>query len=321
MDSAATDHPWQEGVRVSKQSNATSGPPPGPSSPAIFPLCPRDTRLRSHDGKITAIGTLGQRPLARLGGMLRIGAHVDQTDPLAEGRARGADLVQFFLGDPQGWKKPVVPELGDTTGTDLYVHAPYIVNLASTNNKIRIPSRKILLDQATAAASIGAKGLIVHGGHVTKGDEPGIGVENWVKAFQRMQAPLPILLENTAGGEHAMARRLDALARLWDGIGGFPNVGFCLDTCHAHSGGEELVTVVERVKAITGRIDLVHCNDSRDAFGSGADRHANLGDGSIDGEVLLAVVAAAGAPVVCETPGGVDRQRADIEWLRANLPA
>ena len=257
--------------------------------------------------------------------MLRIGAHVDQSDPLAEGSARGADLVQFFLGDPQSWKKAVVPEavtasLAADAGTDLYIHAPYIVNVASTNNKIRIPSRKILLDHATTAASIGAKGLIVHGGHVSKGDGPEVGVENWVKTFERMDAPLPVLLENTAGGEHEMARRLDALARLWDGIGGFPNVGFCLDTCHAHAGGEELLTVVDRVLAITGRIDLVHCNDSRDAFGSGADRHANLGEGHIDPEVLVAVVARAGAPVVCETPGGVAGQQADIDFLRAHLP-
>ncbi len=253
--------------------------------------------------------------------MLRIGAHVDRTDPVAEGRERGADLVQLFLGDPQSWKKAVVPaalERG-TDGLDVYVHAPYIVNVASTNNRIRIPSRKILLDHATAAASIGARGLVVHGGHLGKDDDPAVGVENWVKTFERMPAPLPILVENTAGGDHAMARRFDALARLWDGIGGFSDVGFCLDTCHAHAGGEQLLDVVERVRAITGRIDLVHCNDSRDAFGSGADRHANLGDGQIEPELLVAVVAAAGAPVVCETPGGAEGQRHDIEWLRRHL--
>jgi deoxyribonuclease-4 len=255
---------------------------------------------------------------------LSIGAHVDQADPLAEGAARGADLVQFFCGDPQSWKKAVVPPgLADRPagGPDLYVHAPYIVNVASTNNKIRIPSRKILLDHATAAASIGAKGLIVHGGHVSKGDGPEVGVENWVKTFERMTAPLPVLVENTAGGDHAMARRFDALARLWDGIGGFPGVGFCLDTCHAHAGGEDLLDVVDRVKAITGRIDLVHCNDSRDAFGSGADRHANLGQGQIDPQLLLAVVTAAGAPVVLETPGGAPEHSSEIAWLRKSVPA
>ena len=248
---------------------------------------------------------------------MRIGAHVGQDDPVGQGRARGADLVQFFCGDPQSWKKAVAPELGDTTGVDLYVHAPYIVNVASTNNRIRVPSRKILADHAATAAALGAKGLVVHGGHVTAGDAPAVGVENWVKTFERMTCPLPVLVENTAGGDLAMARRLDAIGRLWEGIGGFEDVGYCLDTCHAHAAGEELVDVVERVKAITGRIDLVHCNDSRDAFGSGADRHANLGDGAIGAELLAEVVRAAGAPVVLETPA--EGQAADLAYLRDGL--
>jgi deoxyribonuclease-4 len=256
--------------------------------------------------------------------VLRIGAHVRETDLLGEATAREADLVQTFFGDPQGWKAPVVPEsVVDLAGAgvDLYVHAPYIVNVASPNNKIRIPSRKILANHAAAASAAGAKGLIVHGGHVTRGDDPAVGVENWVKTFERMACPLPVLVENTAGGDFAMARRFDALARLWEGIGGFEGVGFCLDTCHAHAGGEDLLDVVERAKAITGRIDLVHCNDSRDGFGSGADRHANLGDGQIDPDLIVAVVQAAGAPVVVETPGGVEGTAADIAWLRERLPA
>ena len=253
--------------------------------------------------------------------MLKIGAHVDQTDPLAEAAVRSADLVQFFLGDPQGWKAPVVPDVRADTGVDLYVHAPYVLNVATSNNRIRIPSRKLLAQHATAAAALGAKGIVVHGGHVLKGDDPASGVANWVKTFERMERPLPVLIENTAGGDLAMARRLEAIDRLWDAIGGFPDVGFCLDTCHAHASGEELVGLVERVLAITGRIDLVHANDSRDASGSGADRHANLGEGQIDPDVLVAVVAAAGAPVVCETPGGADGQSADIAFLRERLPA
>jgi deoxyribonuclease-4 len=64
----------------------------------------------------------------------------------------------------------------------------------------------------------------------------------------------------------------------------------------------------------------VHANDSRDDFDSGADRHANFGAGHIAGDDLVAVVAAAGAPVVCETPGGAEGQGADIAWLRERLP-
>jgi deoxyribonuclease-4 len=108
------------------------------------------------------------------------------------------------------------------------------------------------------------------------------------------------------------------LARLWDAIGDH-EVGFCLDTCHAHAGGEDLLGLVDRVKAITGRIDLIHCNDSKDPFDSGRDRHDNLGSGMIDPELLIAVVRAAGAPVIVETPGDAEGQAADIAFLRGKV--
>ena len=253
--------------------------------------------------------------------MLRIGAHVDRDHPLAAAEQRAADLVQVFLGDPQGWKKPAPLPDGATlaeANVDLYVHAPYVVNLASTNNRIRIPSRKILSEHATAAAESGAKGLIVHGGHVTEDDDIADGFANWRKTFEREGFPLPVLIENTAGGDNACARRFDSLARLWDAVGEF-GVGLCLDTCHAHAAGEELLDVVDRVRRITGRIDLVHCNNSKDDFGSGRDRHENLAAGRIDPELLVAVVRAAAAPVVCETPGDADDQSADLALLRAKL--
>jgi deoxyribonuclease-4 len=117
-----------------------------------------------------------------------------------------------------------------------------------------------------------------------------------------------------------MARHLDAIARLWDALDGFGDrIGFCLDTCHFHAGGEELADVVERVTAITGGIDLVHANDSKDDFDSGRDRHENFGQGRIDLADLVAVVRQAGAPVICETPNGVEGQATDIEFLRTAL--
>jgi deoxyribonuclease-4 len=256
--------------------------------------------------------------------MVRIGAHVRDDDPLSAVAETGADAVQFFLGDPQGWKAPVFPAGGpdalvagaSAAGVDLYIHAPYGINVATANNRIRIPSRKLLSQQLAAAAVIGAKALIVHGGHVTQGTDPADGYANWRKAIERIERPLPMLIENTAGGDNAMARGLDALARLWD-VAGDADVGFCLDTCHAHASGEDLTGIVDRVKAITGRIDLIHCNNSRDEFGSGRDRHAGLEAGTIDPALILDVVRAAGAPVICETPdpGG------DIRWLRERLAA
>lgn len=253
---------------------------------------------------------------------MRIGAHVDPAHPLDEADSRKAELVQFFLTDPQGWQAPTArPDAAELRAAevDLYIHAPYVINVATANNRIRIPSRKLLVGHATAAAELGARGLIVHGGHVNRGDDLAAGFANWRKALayatEGGELDVPILIENTAGGDNACCRRLDALARLWDAIGDY-GVGFCLDTCHAHAGGEDLLDIVDRIRAITGRIDLVHANDSKDDFDSGRDRHENLGQGKIDPELLVAVIRAAGAPVVVETPGGVDGQSADIAYLR-----
>src|SRR6478609_7409864 len=78
-----------------------------------------------------------------------IGAHVEQTDPVAEATARDTTLVQFFLGDPQGYKGPEVRYAGgadglradaEKAGVDLYVHAPYIVNVATTTRTTTRPS-------------------------------------------------------------------------------------------------------------------------------------------------------------------------------------
>ncbi|HET8604298.1 MAG TPA: deoxyribonuclease IV [Marmoricola sp.] len=262
---------------------------------------------------------------------LALGAHVDQSDPIAEAEARGADHVQFFLGDPQGYKGPEVRYAGgaaglrkdaEAAGIGLYVHAPYIVNVATTNNRIRIPSRKLLQQHMDAAAEIGARGLIVHGGHVNKSDDPAVGFDNWRKAVEATTIKVPLLIENTAGGDNAMTRELDRIEGVWAAIeeaAGHEDVGFCLDTCHAWASGIDLTTVVERIRAATGRIDLVHANDSRDAAGSGADRHATLGAGRIDDDLVALVVREAGAPVVCETPGGADEHRADFAWLRERV--
>jgi deoxyribonuclease-4 len=253
---------------------------------------------------------------------LRIGAHVDQADPVTAALEREANVAQFFLGDPQGWKGPEVRYAGGAAAltaaaqaadVDLYVHSPYVLNVATTNNRIRIPSRKLLQQHIDAAAEVGAKGLIVHGGHVLAGDDPAVGFDNWRKCAERTEFKLPVFIENTAGGTNAMARQLDHLARLWDAVGDH-GLGFCLDTCHAHAGGIELGDVVEKIRSVTGRIDLVHANDSRDEFGSGADRHANLDDGQIGAEAIAAVASAAGTPVVVETPGA--GHAADISLLR-----
>lgn len=249
---------------------------------------------------------------------MKIGAHVRDDDPLSAALERGADAVQFFLADPQGWKAPARhPQTEALAAEDIevFIHSPYIVNVASLNNRIRIPSRKLVAQHAKAAAEVGASGLVVHGGHVRREEDPAEGLANWRKLFERASFEVPILIENTAGGDGAMSKEMDMLARLWDEVGEF-GTGFCLDTCHAFSAGWDLDTVVDKVMAVIGRIDLLHCNNSRDPFGSGRDRHANVvGEaGTIDPETLVEVATAAGAPIIVETPA--EGQAEDIAYLR-----
>ena len=113
--------------------------------------------------------------------MVKIGAHVSPGNVVAEAQARGADIVQVFLGNPQSWSAPTFSHAGGAAGMkqallaagiDAYVHAPYLINIPTTNNKVRIPSRKALQQTVDAAFEIGAKGVVVHGGHVPKEDDP-----------------------------------------------------------------------------------------------------------------------------------------------------
>ena len=252
---------------------------------------------------------------------MQLGAHVPNGDPVAEAVVRGADAAQFFLSNPQSWRKPQPRSDAETlrSGTlPLYVHAPYLVNVASPNNRIRIPSRRILQETCDAAAEISAAAVIVHGGHMDDGADPQEGLRHWRKALQQLQTDVGVYIENTAGGDHAMARTFDNIGRLWDALDGL-TVGFCLDTCHAHAAGEDLHDAVQRIIALTGRIDLVHVNDSKDPRGSGRDRHERLGHGTIDPGVLGAVVAQAQAPAIIETPGDARTHAADLAWLRRHL--
>jgi deoxyribonuclease IV len=250
-----------------------------------------------------------------------VGAHLSPRKPLAEAERVGADCVQIFLSDPQGWKKPAPRKDADqlkASKTPLYVHAPYLINVCSPRNNVRYGSRKILQQTCEAAADVGAAAVIVHAGYAEDGIAE--GVARWPRTLEMLESEVPVYIENTAGGENAVARRFDALAQLWGAVSKAKtnvDVGFCFDTCHAHAAGEELSNAVERVRAIVGTIDLLHANDSRDPPGTGADRHANIGKGQIGPEVLAAMIKEAGPPVVVETPGrGI---RADIEFVREAL--
>ena len=252
-----------------------------------------------------------------------VGAHLDRQDPLEGAAEIGANCVQIFLSDPQSWRKPPErPDAADLRASRLpvYVHAPYLINVCSPKSNVRYGSRKILQQTCDGASALNAAAVIVHGGHAEDGIENGIG--RWVRSLEMLETDVPVYIENTAGGDNAVARRFDALAQLWEALAvakNDVNLGFCFDTCHAWAAGEELSDAVERVLKIVGDIDLLHVNDSRDPAGTGADRHANLGKGEMPVDALRAMIHAAGAPAVVETPRDPDALRADMAFVREAL--
>jgi len=263
---------------------------------------------------------------------MRIGCHFEIDNVVAEATASGANAAQVFLADPQKWKVGEIAYPGgsavlkqDAAGADLelFVHAPYLINVASLNNRVRIPSRNLLKATISGAAKIGAQGVIVHGGHLKDGEDLVTGFVNWRKAVDDLnpEKGVKVLIENTAGGKNAMARELQQIEWLWQAVQSSPNaglVGFTLDTCHAWAAGLNLETIVTDIKKITGKIDLIHLNNSRDAAGSGADRHAPLGNGTIPPELLLNIVKTANAPIIIESHGD---PTTEIAWLREHLKA
>ena len=129
-----------------------------------------------------------------------VGAHVSPEHPLTEADELGADCVQVFLSDPQGWRKPA--DRGDAeelraSAVPLYVHSPYLVNVCSPRNNVRYGSRKVLQQTCDAAATVGAAAFVIHPGHAEDGIAAGIG--RWGRTLEMLEADVPLFIENTAG--------------------------------------------------------------------------------------------------------------------------
>lgn len=282
--------------------------------------------------KVSASGTVN--PGTVLGPFLgmtsappsRLGAHVSKNALVTEASLTRSEVVQLFLSSNRSWAPPVLGEEFLAAAAEfrgqVYVHAPYLINPASLDPLVRVRSRDALIAQFHAAEIIGALGVVVHGGHLAGTGSFVDGVRGWLEVLDGWESPVPLLIENTAGGASAMARRFEDFKQLFDALKAHPaaaghRVGVCLDTCHAWAGGEPLDVAVSHMQAFAGRIDLLHVNDSRDVFDSGRDRHANLGSGTLPPDVFFDVVSAAACDAVVETPNGPEAMAADLEFLRS----
>lgn len=257
-----------------------------------------------------------------------IGAHVSSSAPHNNAERRDADVVQVFLSSPQMWKAPRTRDTADVWADGdlpMYAHAPYLCNPASATPAVRTKSITLLQQTLDEAARCGILGVVVHAGHGGKNSTVDQAIERWAAVLPDLSSDVPLLIENTATGSSAPGRMLDDWLRLHTALQqvnlAVP-VGSCLDTAHAFAGdptfAEDPTSWIGRFAEPTGGINLVHVNDSQAPAGAGQDRHANLGDGHMGTDLVVAAVQAAAAPAaVVETPNGAEAQAADITKLKA----
>jgi deoxyribonuclease IV len=280
---------------------------------------------------------------------VRVGGHATTAGGLAKGVRRyldatDASVIQVYVSNPRGWARPDgVPEQDEQfralcaeRDVAVFIHACLLVNLGSPTPATVEQSVATLRHALCRGREIGARGVVFHAGSSVSADET---------ALTRVgDALLPVLdgigdgdprllVEPSAGGKRCLAKRVEDLGPYLAAVGGHPALGVCLDTCHAWAAGHDLAATGGAAATLDalvatvgpGRLRLIHANDSKDPCGSARDRHENVGAGTIGADgfaALLAHPAAAGLPVVVETPSHTAHEghAKDIALLRSLTP-
>ena len=184
---------------------------------------------------------------------------------------------------------------------DVYIHAPYIVNLASAKNTTRFGSVKILREELDRGTQLGAKAIMFHPGSAKEvGQEA--GVEAVIKGLDRImdgyEGSCQLLIEISAGAGAVLGDEFEEIAAFITGAERGKEIGVCFDTQHAFASGYDLRTkeAVDQTFAdfdrIIGLNKLVasHCNDSKIEFDGHKDRHQHLGHGFIGADAFKYIV-------------------------------
>lgn len=273
--------------------------------------------------------------------MGKIGAHVSCSGGLTSAVERaleiGAECLQLFVGAPQNWASPKIPDeevaafraaLDAADLSPLFVHAPYLINLASLRPEVRGASRRALVEQLDWAGRIGALGVVVH---VGSGGEDAMekAVSGLREVLSRHAGDAWLILENDAGSGHRIGRSFAEIGALMRETGSDERVRVCLDTAHSLAAGYEIRTpeglaaTVDEVERETGlaRLALVHANDSKVDLGRNVDRHDNIGRGTLGLEAFARILASPrlrDLPFVLEVPGydGEGPDAANVEALK-----
>jgi deoxyribonuclease-4 len=240
---------------------------------------------------------------------------------------RRCRTIQLFSRNPRGWKfgpldKSAIQtfrkELAQHDIAPVFVHMPYLVNLAASDPDLYSRSVASLEADLERSGFLGARYLIMHAGS-NKDEKNGIAlmIEGINRAFHRMDNGVMLLIENTAGCGNALGGSFEQLGEIINGVTARERIGIVLDTAHAFAAGYDLRTkkqvddilgLFEQIIGL-GRLRLVHFNDSRTELGSRHDRHWHVGKGRI-GKGMSHIInhpALASVPFIMETPRASDR--------------
>ncbi len=269
-----------------------------------------------------------------------IGAHLSAskgfTHMLDEALSIGANTFQFFTRNPRGGKAKDIDEQDIKTflqkaqevnfGTIL-AHAPYTLNCCSAKPEVRRFALETFQDDLTRMEYTPGMLYNFHpGSHIGQGEDVGIQqiceILNEV-LFEDMTTT--VLLETMAGKGSEIGRNFEELSRIIDGIELKDKMGICLDTCHVHEGGYDIVNnldgVLEQFDKIIGidRLKALHLNDSKNPISAHKDRHEKIGEGYIGIDAFERIVNnkyLKNLPMFLETPNELDGYAREITLLR-----
>lgn len=266
---------------------------------------------------------------------MRIGAHVSISGGLAKAVERanniGANTIQIFSSPPRNWKTNTYSdqemddfkqELKRFSISPVFIHAIYLINLASPNPFLYQKSIDTLILDMQFAEKIGAEGVIIHiGSHLGEGLEKVIGrtvtaietiLDKSSKGMHRLVRPY-FIVENSAGSKGKIGSKFEDIGKILEKVSD-SRMKVCLDTAHAFASGypvntrEGLEKTIKEFQQTVGLENLIaiHANDSKVPLGKGVDRHENIGKGFLGKEAFkywLNHPKLKNLPFILETPG------------------
>lgn len=273
--------------------------------------------------------------------MLNIGCHLSTTKGYEnmgkEALSIGANTFQFFTRNPRGGKAKAI-DVKDIEGlvkiakennfTKILAHAPYTLNACSGEERTRELAKEMMKDDLKRMEFMPNNLYNFHpGSHVKQGIEVGINyIVEMLNEVLTEEQSTTVLLETMAGKGSEVGRTFEEIAEIISRVKLKDKMGVCLDTCHVHDGGYDIVNnldgVLEEFDRIIGldRLKAIHLNDSKNPQNSHKDRHEKIGEGHLGIEVITRIInhpKLKGLPFFLETPNDLEGHKKEIELLKS----